>query len=497
MKSNLIDNMSSELSMQLISENIKGRLYGPNNRFNGIFTTLSSANSGDIVIRHIIDEKGIQIAQKKGVAGLITQNPQKGVLKFAKNNNISLIVINKIELANAFALQWTIQKFAKDSLKIIVTGTNGKSTTSHMISTILSENGFNTFTNTDSNSEFNTLIDPMVPKKITEYALYLKKFNKKIDALVIEVSEIQGWENRVMHNHAYLMTKSINPIASVITNVSMDHIGLINNIMEACYEISGAVRATIHGFVVLNSEDELVMSMSKFVNDGVKSVLHGNNSNLKYIENSKNDGIYLNNELLLSINDLPFRSKHFIENTLSSIAACLALNISKESIINGVKSYSPLKRRFSILSQNPLIIDDFAHNPDGIKATIKSASQLKFGKLYIVCAIRGSRGENLNKFNAQAIAESLNTIKSDYELLITSSIEEVNHLNTVLVSEKEIFLNTLSENNINFLFDEKLIDSLHRVISLVSNDDTILLIGAQGMDSAAELIKTKNLLLDF
>lgn len=495
MKSTLFNNINSNLTMSLINEDLKGTLYGPNYEFTGTFTTLGSASSGDIVIRHVIDENGMQIAKQKNIAGLITQNPQKGVIDFAKKNGVSLIVLDKIEFANAFALEWTIQNFASDAIKVVITGTNGKSTTSHMIFSILSENGYNTYTNTDSKSEFNTLIDPIVPKQITEYALKLKKDNQRIEALVIEVSEVQGWADRVMHDHAYLMTKSIDPNVSVITNVTMDHIGLVNAIDEAYYEVSGAVRATDSGFVILNSEDELVMKMVDLVNTNVKTIFHGNDSNLKFItDNDKFLGIYLDDNLLLSLEDLPFKSKHFIENTLASIATCLALNIPKNSIINGIKHYSPLKRRFSILNQEPLIIDDFAHNPDGIKATISSASKIKEGKLIIACAIRGSRGEAINKLNAQAIVEVLIDLKSDYELLLTSSVEEVNHLNTVLDSEKEIFLSTMSKNNINFLFYDKLIDCLRGAIDLASNKDVILLIGAQGMDPAAEIIKNKELL---
>ena len=73
----------------------------------------------------------------------------------------------------------------------MVTGTNGKSTTTHMIYTILQEAGYTTYTNTDSLSEFNTLIDPMVAKQIAE-------FPDKMDAMVIEVSEVQGWMDRIM-----------------------------------------------------------------------------------------------------------------------------------------------------------------------------------------------------------------------------------------------------------------------------------------------------------
>ena len=86
----------------------------------------------------------------------------------------------------------------------------------------------------------------------------------------------------------------------------------------------------------------------------------------------------------------------------ASIAACLAINIPKDVIINGIKSYSPLKRRFSILNQKPLIIDDFAHNPDGIKATIKDygidekkAEEVKSKYLSGVFSVESNSGRNL------------------------------------------------------------------------------------------------------
>ena len=77
---------------------------------------------------------------------------------------------------------------------------------------------------------------------------------------------------------------------------------------------------------------------------------------------------------------------------MAAIGACLALNIDKKIIKQAISSYKPLERRFTILDKNPLIIDDFAHNPDGIVATIKSAAKICKGILYVVFAIRGSRG---------------------------------------------------------------------------------------------------------
>ena len=53
---------------------------------------------------------------------------------------------------------------------------------------------------------------------------------------------MQGWEERIMSDHAFLMTQAIQPQIAVFTNVSMDHINLVSSIEEAYQEISGALR---------------------------------------------------------------------------------------------------------------------------------------------------------------------------------------------------------------------------------------------------------------
>ena len=45
--------------------------------------------------------------------------------------------------------------------------------------------------------------------------------NGKLDYLVIEVSEVQGWLGKLMKNHAALMSEAINPDVGVITNIAI------------------------------------------------------------------------------------------------------------------------------------------------------------------------------------------------------------------------------------------------------------------------------------
>ena len=192
--------------------------------------------------------------------------------------------------------------------------------------------------------------------------------------------------------------------------------------------------------------------------------------------------------------ELPFTSKHFLQNTMAAIDACLALNIDKKMIKHGISSYKQLERRFTILGKDPLIIDDFAHNPDGIIATIKSAAKMCQGTLHIVFSIRGSRGTAINSLNTEALVNGLEGL--NHNIIVTSSIEVVDNANTVKQDEMDIVLKILKENRLKYVYNEKLCTTLKYALKTAKKADTILLIGAQGMDPANKLLKKINKDLD-
>lgn len=530
----MIDN---DITIDSLAEAISGKIVGASEfrspkGFTGIFNILKDSVEGDIVIRHWIDEKGVKIASTKNVACVITEDPRGNSIEMATDLKIPLIVVEKIEEANAVALNWTIKNFAPKSKRVIISGTNGKSTTSHMAYHILKSIGANTLTNTDSKSEFNTLIDPMVPKLISEHVLAHKG---ELEYIVIEASEVQGWLGKLMHDHAFLMTKSVDPDIAVVTNVAIDHIGLVNSIEEVFQETSGVAKAMLKGSLVLNNDDERVVKMADFAsrdvntfyfsmnscNDAKKSNDDIDNHNcLNY--DRKTESIIYNSKSILTIDELPFNSDHFIQNTLAAISVCLSFGVEIKDIVNGVKSYKSLKRRFRKINQSPLIIDDFAHNPEGIKATINAVSKLSNGNLKILCAIRGSRGKELNKINAEALGDIVSFIdknnsntntknnntsnntsnnnvnnksdkknedKNEIEVILSSSADVVDEANFVEEFEENIFFDVLNRKNIKYIHYKNLYDALYNTYNSSNVNDLILLIGAQGMDPAEELLK--------
>lgn len=488
--------MYKDISTLQLSKKIGGKLYGDDVELNGEYTFLNEAQVNDIVIRHWINDKGVEIAKDRGVSCIITQNPQDNAIDVALKLDLPLIVTDNIEYATAYALSTTVEHYAKDAFKLAVTGTNGKSTTTHLLYTIFNDLGYDTYTNTDAESEGNTLIDPRVASELTGY--YKQKHN--IDVIALEVSEVQGWDDKLMKNHAYQMIQALNTDVSIITNASADHMNLVKSFDELLDEISGAAKALNQtqkeGLLVLNYDDENIRKMSHIIDDNPSKTLYyfgEYDSNVELdVYYKENIGIYVKDDLYIKYEDLPFTSKHFIQDIMAAIAVCAYKNLDKEKVIDSLRNYKPLARRFIKLRDNPIIIDDFAHNPSGIKHTIENGSVLG-EKLYAIFAIRGSRGEDINKQIAQALVEVLNN-QDNYKLILTTSTDVVNHLNTVTSSEQEIFTQILKENNIAYALYDALEQSLVETFNQANDDDVILLLGAQGMDPASGILQKNNII---
>ncbi len=99
-----------DLTTSCLADEVDGKLIGGNVSIKGIFNILKDSQRGDAIIRHRIDEKGVEIACEKHVSCIITQDISKQAIIQAQKLNLPLIISDKIEKANAFALKWAIEK---------------------------------------------------------------------------------------------------------------------------------------------------------------------------------------------------------------------------------------------------------------------------------------------------------------------------------------------------------------------------------------------------
>ena len=180
--------------------------------------------------------------------------------------------------------------------------------------------------------------------------------------------------------------------------------------------------------------------------------------------------------------------KHNIYNSLITTTIGLYYGLCPENINGFFKEFSGIWRRFEIIyKDNFTIIDDCAHNPGSYQAVFNTLHDISFNKLIIVNSLRGNRGIKINKQNARIITNNINSY-DNYHLIITASKEEAKKINMPNDEERENFLQILNQKNINYTYFENLKPSLEKALDIVDRDDLILLLGPHPMDNAGKKI---------
>ena len=83
--------------------------------------------------------------------------------------------------------------------------------------------------------------------------------------------------------------------------------------------------------------------------------------------------------------DLPLYGKHQLLDALAVIAVCIEENIPYKQVLTNLKEFKGAKRRFTeTIVGNNILIDDYAHHPNEVKATIEAIRQKYEDKKLII-----------------------------------------------------------------------------------------------------------------
>lgn len=214
-----------------------------------------------------------------------------------------------------------------------------------------------------------------------------------------ELDVING--NVLAGNSEYFITEAceykasflkFHPHVGIILNIDADHLDFyrdINHIKDTFNEFIDIIPE--EGFLVCNNDDENVRDVLKnthkcnIMTYGIKSGEY-TAKNISY--NSLGCGsydLYKGKEMLFAIN-LNVPGEHNVLNSLSAICTGLALNFSKESIVNGLFNFRGTHRRFEFKGEKSgvKVIDDYAHHPTEITATLNACKNYPHNNLYVI-----------------------------------------------------------------------------------------------------------------
>ena len=211
-------------------------------------------------------------------------------------------------------------------------------------------------------------------------------FNReKVDIAVLEV----GMGGRADSTNIFT---SREKLISIITSISMDHMEYLGDTIEEIADAKAGI-ITDNGLVLTTNKDPKILGVIDREAEEKSAEIYYTKDLESEIIKSDLRGIDFKVKLgdweefsLTQIGD------YQVENALGAIYALYLLKekgiikISTEKIRERIKN-SRWAGRMEIVSRDPLIILDGAHNFDGIKKLVESIDNFKFKKLYLIMSI--------------------------------------------------------------------------------------------------------------
>ena len=262
------------------------------------------------------------------------------IVKEAINQNIP--IVSEIEFASWFT----------NSPIIGITGSNGKTTTTHILNQMFQDN------------KTVGIMGGNVGIPFSECVLNeIFRSNRKIIYL-LEISSFQ-----------LEFISSFHPFMAIYTNISEDHLDRHHS-MQEYIKMKKRLSKNFTGknTIIFNGDDEILMSIfneSKFntLTFGIKSFDH------TFI--IKNDSIYhrASNDFILHVDDLGIKGKHNILNCLAAATCAKEYGIRVERIRDVLKSFKGVSHRIeyvSTLKGVDYVNDSKATNIDSVLVAIKA-----------------------------------------------------------------------------------------------------------------------------
>ncbi len=183
------------------------------------------------------------------------------------------------------------------------------------------------------------------------------------------------------------------PFLSIITNVEEDHLDYfsgINHIISSFRKFASLTSP--FGCIIVCSDDKYAPQVVQNVDKKVlKYAINDENADYlaKNIEYDDRDcaefSVYKHGEKLVEIK-LNVPGSHNVLNALGVCAAADFLGIDMSAVRDGLHGFTGTKRRFEHIGEvnGCEIIDDYAHHPTEIRATLTGAKAMKINKLWVV-----------------------------------------------------------------------------------------------------------------
>ncbi|MCX7709386.1 MAG: cyanophycin synthetase [Clostridia bacterium] len=327
---------------------------------------------------------------------------------------------------------------------IAITGTNGKTTTTRMISRILMERGLKVGTTTTHGIYIN---DTCVEEGDTTGPSSARRIlnDRTVDVAVLETARGGIVRDGLAYEKADV---------AVFTNLSEDHLGVdgIHSLEELLKVKSLVIEAVKDsGTCILNADDPWLMQAKEKAKGKILLFsLDKDNPYIKEHISRGGDALFLMNRdiylytkgftnRILGVDEIPATMdgalRHNVQNSMAAIGACLAVGSWLSTIRKVLRSFKCDSKsnpgRFNVYDMGDFkVVLDYGHNMDGYRVTIEGLKNLEHERLIGVIGVPGDRKDEDMKKVGRLSGEAFDFIfiKEDQDLRGREPLEVANIL---------------------------------------------------------------------
>lgn len=456
----------------------------------GISYNSKTTQKGDIFIcmlgEHTDGHEYTKMAQDQGAAAIVA-------LKQI-DTTLPLLLVEDTTLALGQIANIFYQKPSENLFLIGVTGTNGKTTVTHLIENIFEKAKkpcglIGTLGQRISTQAVYTDAKHTTPQAPELQKTLDKMLENGLKNVVMEVSSHSLEQHRI---------EGCKFNGAVFTNLTQDHLDYHITMEKYANAKAKLFRTLNHkkqpSFAIINMDDKYAEIMKDAVPHKVKIYsysIHNEKAKIRAtnINYSTNGASF---ECITPLGrrtiSLQMTGEFSIYNALAALATSIASEIDLDICIEALENTKNVAGRFEVVSKEPMVIVDYAHTPDGLENVLKAAKAiLPNDKSELICVFGcGGDRDSTKRPKMAKIAENIAN-----KVVITSDnprSEDPQQIITDILSG----IKSLDSNKIIVEIDRK--EAINQAIKIAKNEDIVVIAGKGHEDY--QILKDKTIHFD-
>ncbi len=393
-------------------------------------------------------------AVRAGAAAALVESPRADL-------DVPQLRVTDARRATAIAAQAVYGDPARDLRLIGVTGTNGKTTTVHLIRHLVSARhrtgSLGTLGRIGPAGDVESL-DLTTPGPVQLARALATLRDEGAGVVVLEVSS---------HALAQSRVDGVEFDVAAFTNVSRDHLDY-----HADFEEYRATKARLSDRV----KDDGVLVVN--LDEPAWSILPDRHTRLGYGRVSEADYRAENVESTARGSrwtlvtpegcgevELPLPGDFNVDNALAAAATASTLEIPLERLVTGLSQAPPVPGRLEVLLDAPLVLRDYAHTPEALRRALAAVRPLTDGRTIVVFGCGGERDPGKRPLMGRVAAEGA-------DFIIVTSDNPRHEVPNAIIAE---IIPGLGDAEFEVLEDRRA--AIQRALELAGQEDLVLLAG--------------------